>query len=100
MEQYIVEVKLLLDELQLDYYSRILMNDNKLNGKHITGQFIINLYKLTNKIFNRNNQPSSCASCIINNLNDLIDYLILNDRSIVETTITPINEEKPLKKKK
>lgn len=100
MEQYIIEIKSLLDEIKLDYYSRILPDDGKLNGVHIAAQFIVKLYRLTNKIYNRNNQPSTCNTCIVNNLNDLINYLLINDKDIITNIKVDVIEDKVVKKGK
>jgi hypothetical protein len=99
MKENIIEIKSLLNEIGVDHYTRIIPNGG-LGSKYITAKTIVKLYILTNKLFNRNNQPSTCVTCIINNINDLIDYILLNDLPIVEDKITPLIEEKPLKKGK
>lgn len=56
------------------------------------------IYGLTNKVFNRNEQPQSCASCLIRKVNELKQWLDQQERlsdiqEKMKTDLSPVNIE-------
>lgn len=95
-QENIKEIKLILDELGLDYRTRVL--PNTIGSIHIAGQLIVRMYVLSNRLFGRNNQPTTCSSCLINIINDFIDYILINDVEVINEEIVAQNKEKGVKK--
>lgn len=49
------------------------------------------IYGLTNKVFNRNEQPQSCASCLIRKVNELKKWLEVEESK--EPELSTVNAE-------
>lgn len=49
------------------------------------------IYGLSNKVFNRNEQPQSCASCLIRKVDELRKWVALEER--IEADLSPANIE-------
>lgn len=56
------------------------------------------IYGLSNKVFNRNEQPQSCASCLIRKVNELRGWLDQQER--LSQITEDIQAEKPKRKRK
>lgn len=56
------------------------------------------IYGLSNKVFNKNEQPQSCASCLIRKVDELRKWLDQQERLDVITE--EIQAEKPKRKRK
>nr|DAL98544.1 MAG TPA: hypothetical protein [Caudoviricetes sp.] len=56
------------------------------------------IYGLSNKVFNRNEQPQSCASCLIRKVKELKTWLDQQER--LSQITEDIQAEKPKRKRK